>query len=222
MSEFEPIKVLWDGEIAMAFLKPAGLSTQAPGSADSLELRLRSQLKDRSEYLAFPHRLDRGVGGVILVALRKRAARLLSEQFRSRKVEKSYLARVAGRIDSVNSPWIDLLRKVPDQARVEIADHDAEPGAQRAETEVELLRIDDSSETTWLRLRPVTGRMHQLRVQAASRGHPIVGDRLYGGPALPGVDDRIELQAESIRFFDPRDARETLVTIPSSECLFKR
>jgi 23S rRNA-/tRNA-specific pseudouridylate synthase len=221
MPDFESIETLWDGEIALAVLKPAGLSTQAPGSADSLELRLRSQLKDRSDYLAFPHRLDRAVGGVILVALRKRAARLLSEQFRGRKVRKSYLARVAGRIDSVRSPWIDALRKVPDQARVEITDP-ADPGSKRAETEVELLRFDDCSETTWLRLWPVTGRMHQLRVQAANRGFPIVGDRLYGGPPLPDLDDRIELQAESIRFFDPRDARETLATIPNAASIFEK
>ncbi len=90
------IDILWDGEIAIAVNKPAGLSTQAPEGADSLESILRKQLADRSEYVAFPHRLDRPVGGVILVALRKRAARLLNEQFAARKVCKEYRAVVSG------------------------------------------------------------------------------------------------------------------------------
>ena len=71
----DSIDVLWDGEISIVVQKPAGLPTQAPAGVESLESVLRLQLADRSDYIAFPHRLDRPVGGVILVALRKRAAR---------------------------------------------------------------------------------------------------------------------------------------------------
>ena len=191
--------------------KPAGLPTQAPGTADSLELRLRSQFQDRSDYLAFPHRLDRPVGGVILVALRKRAARLLGQQFMARKVEKQYVAQVAGRVDTVEAVWVDHLRKIPDQAKVEVVDESDEQ-ARLAETGVEVLRYEASSDRTWLKLSPVTGRMHQLRIQASSRGNPIVGDVLYGGPPILGSADRIELRAHCVRFFDPRDSRPVTVT----------
>ena len=120
MAIIDPIEVLWDGQIAVVVDKPAALSTQAPGSAESLETRLRSQFAQRSDYLAFPHRLDRPVGGVILVAFTKKAARLLGEQFMARKVNKDYLALVAGRVEQGRSVWIDYLRKVPNQARVEV------------------------------------------------------------------------------------------------------
>ena len=203
--------MLWDGEVVLVVDKPAGLSTQAPGAADSLESRLRTQFQDRSDYLAFPHRLDRPVGGVILVALRKRAARLLGQQFMARKVEKQYVAEVAGRVDAAATVWLDHLRKIPDQAKVEVVEASDEQ-ARLAETGVEIIRYDESSDRTWLKLSPVTGRMHQLRIQAASRGNPIVGDVLYGGPPIPDRTDQIQLRAHSLRFFDPRDSRPVTVT----------
>lgn len=206
-----PIDVLWDGEAVVVVDKPAGLSTQAPGTADSLEIRLRAQFKDRSDYLAFPHRLDRPVGGVILVALRKRAARLLGEQFMARKIKKDYIAQVAGRIVDTEPVWIDHLRKIPDQAKVEIV-AESDDQAKLAETAVEVIRYDQANDRTWVKLSPVTGRMHQLRIQAASRGFPIVGDLLYGGPPLPGEPNQIQLRAHSICFFDPRNSRPVTVT----------
>ncbi len=208
---FDPIEVLWDGEVAVVVDKPAGLSTQAPPLADSLEQRLRAQLQGRAKYLAFPHRLDRPVGGVILVALRKRAARLLSEQFMARKIEKRYLAQLAGRLLQKEAIWIDHLRKIPDQAKVEIVGEPDEQ-ARLAETYVEVMSYDEIEDRTWVKLSPVTGRMHQLRIQSASRGFPIVGDLLYGGPPLPSATDQIRLRAHSIRFFDPQDSRAITVT----------
>lgn len=205
------IEVLWDGEIVAVVDKPPGLSTQAPGAADSLEIRLREQFKARGDYLAFPHRLDRPVGGVILVAFRKRAARLLGGQFESRKVEKQYLAQVAGCVPSGQNCWVDQVRKVPDQPRVEIVQSE-DPSGKRAETGVEVLRYDPQRDRTWLKLTPITGRMHQLRVQSAHRGFPILGDLLYGGPPLVDHPDAIALRAHSIRFFDPRDSRPVVVT----------
>lgn len=195
----------------MVVSKPAGLQTQAPGTADSLEQRLRQQFRNRSAYLAFPHRLDRPVGGVILVALRKRAASLLGAQFMSRKVEKVYLAVLQGHVDANQLTWTDSVRKIPEEARVEITDSQDSKGLL-AETGVELVRYDEATGRSWVRLSPLTGRMHQLRIQAASRGVPIVGDVLYGGPPLAHGDDRIMLCAHSIRFFDPRNSRSVTVT----------
>jgi 23S rRNA-/tRNA-specific pseudouridylate synthase len=215
------IEVLWDGEAMIAVNKPAGLSTQAPPGGDSLEARLRVQLASRSDYLAFPHRLDRPVSGIVLVALRKRAAKLLSEQFASRKVDKEYLAMVVGKVQTHTQTWTHNLRKLPDQARAEVVTDDAgeseRADARPAETKVELLHYDTELDRSELRLLPVTGRMHQLRVQSAYVGHPILGDTLYGGPPLTeaemaGFSERILLQAHSITFFDPRNGVRTTVT----------
>lgn len=184
-----PIEILWDGETSVAVDKPAGLPTQAPPGIPSLETVLRGQFSSRSQYVAFPHRLDRSVSGILLVALTKKSARLLSEQFASRKVDKEYRAWVSGSMQRTReSIWVDHLRKVALEPRVEVVAEDAD-GARRAETGVQ--RFDYSSELdrSLLRLFPKTGRMHQLRCQAAFRGHPIVGDVAYGGRPLL-VEDR--------------------------------
>ncbi|WP_442507483.1 RluA family pseudouridine synthase [Novipirellula sp. SH528] len=225
------IKVLWDGESMLAVEKPAGLSTQSPPGADSLESRLRTQLSDRSDYLAVVHRLDRPVSGVVLIALRKRVAKLLSEQFATRKVDKQYLAVVAGKIEPVESLWTDYLRKVPGQPRAErVAEN--EPDAKFAETRVEVVRYCSEHDRTLVRLFPHTGRMHQLRIQSALRGHPILGDSLYGencsesgesdvaGAAL-GLrfpnQTRIMLHAESITFHHPKSGILVTVQCPADE-----
>ncbi len=207
-----PIKILHEGGSVLAVRKPAGLSTQAPFDAVSLENQLRVQLQSRSTYVAFPHRLDRPVSGVILVALTKRAARLLSEQFASRKIEKNYLAWVHGRYQG-DAVWRDSIRKIPHQPQAEICDK-ADDNAKHAETKVQVVRLDDQRNRTLLRLSPVTGRMHQLRIQAASRGHAILGDERYGST---GTADRLLLHAHCITFYDPQNGRQTRVECPDDD-----
>jgi RluA family pseudouridine synthase len=210
------IEIVWDGDLTVAVNKPAGLPTQAPGDADSLERRLRDQLAARSGYLAFPHRLDRHVSGLVLVALGKRAARLLSDQFACRKIEKVYLAELSGRLDPSQDIWVDWLRKIPDRPQAAIGEP-SDPLARRAETHTRVIRFDAARQTSLVKLMPVTGRMHQLRLQAASRQHPIVGDTLYGsqpdGESCPPHDSipRIMLHAHSLAFHDPRNGKRVQV-----------
>lgn len=216
----ETEKLLWDGDVAVAVEKPAGLVTEAAPSLDSLQLRLRKTLGARTGYLAMPHRLDRCVSGVVLAALTKRAARLLSAQFASRKVEKTYIAILQGRLEveptaAGESPavrWVDTLIKVPGEPRAQRS-HDPLRG-QRAETDVEVIRYDPRADHTWVRFRPITGRMHQLRVQSAARGHPILGDERYGGVSVAATAGRIALHAASLRFHDPRDGVRVHVASP--------
>ena len=180
------IKILWDGKSALVVHKPAGIATQAAPGVESLETVLRRQLADRTDYLAFPHRLDRPVSGVLLVAVRKRAARLLCDQFASRKVTKTYLAWVTGKVEPQQlGLWVDHLRKVTDRPHAEIVEPHAE-GARLAETTTSLRLYDAANNRSLLELAPLTGRMHQLRAQAAHRGIPIIGDRQYGGQGIPG------------------------------------
>lgn len=186
------IKVLWDGNSALVVHKPAGIATQAAHGIESLETILRGQLADRTDYLAFPHRLDRPVSGVILVATGKRAARLLSDQFASRKVTKIYLAWVSGKVPSEElGDWVDHLRKVTDQSRSEIVKPGTE-GGQVAETEASLRAYDPATNRSLLELSPRTGRMHQLRLQTAHRGFPIIGDWQYGGTRLEDESNNVD------------------------------
>jgi len=229
------IQVLWKSLGCMAVVKPAGLATQAPASFPSLHRLLREQLSTPQHvdgtsppYVAFPHRLDRPVSGVILVALNKRSANLLGQQFESRKVTKRYLAWVEGDATACPSRWSDAIRKLPDEPRCEIADQ-THPDAKLAVTRVRV--VCGEASRTLLELTPETGRMHQLRVQCAHRGHPIMGDAMYGStmlwheatstqpelsltPAETALVTSIALHAWQIEFHDPIHGKRISVDAP--------
>src|SRR5437763_1057582 len=122
--EIAPVEILFEQGPCLVMLKPAGLLTQAPPGIDSLELRLRTFLKQRdlkpgNIYLGMPHRLDRPVSGAIVFARHVRACRRLSEQFSGRLVRKRYWTFVEGTVSPSAGTWEDWLRKVPGEARAE-------------------------------------------------------------------------------------------------------
>ena len=219
--------ILREGSGVVAILKPVGLATQAPPGIESVEQWLRDRLgRDASGYLGVPHRLDRAVSGVVLMAATPRAARKLSRQFEGREIAKTYLAVVAtGTAAKETLPgadaveWRDLLRKVPEEARSEVVDSQA-LAAREAITHASWIDCAGRDEgKQLLKFMPVTGRMHQLRVQAASRGLPIVGDELYGGPPLgDGDGDERErpilLHAWRIDYTDPDSGERISVEAP--------
>lgn len=204
-------EVLFEDNHCLALAKPGGLLTQGlPVGLPTLWSWARDYLKTRynkpgNVYLGVPHRLDRPVSGVVLFAKSSKAAARLAEQFRHRQVKKVYWALVEERMTN-DETWTNWLRKIQDQARSEIVEEQTE-GARQAVTSVRVLKSIDS--TTLLELIPETGRMHQLRIQAAVRGHPICGDRLYGattdfGPKTELERDRlIALHARSLTFLHP-------------------
>ena len=214
------INILWRGSNAIVVDKPVSLPTQAPTGIESLESLLRHQLADQSSYVAMPHRLDRDVSGVIVVALSKKAARLLSDQFAARKTRKRYCALVHGYLEAAGDEhplvWKDYLRKVPDRPRAAVCSNDAD-GAKHAITNVRPLAYDQLTDTTRLQLWPVTGRMHQLRVQSASRGHSILGDATYNTGASNCRDSgcaRLHLHADRLEFFDPANGSRRVIESP--------
>jgi len=215
-------EILYEEGPCLAVNKPGGVLTQAPPGIDSLELRIKQFLKKRdgkpgNVYLGVAHRLDRPVSGVMVFAKHARAARRLCEQFESRAVEKTYWALVEGRVEKDEDVWTDTLRKIPDQARGEIvaADH---PDGRAAILRHRVLRR--AARSTWLEIRLGTGRMHQIRIQAASRGHPVLGDELYGSATSFGphaADPRarwIALHARSLALRHPMNRTPVLITAP--------
>ncbi|WP_146518963.1 RluA family pseudouridine synthase [Stieleria varia] len=225
-----PIEVLYRDGGVIAVNKPAELPTQAAEGIESLQSRLREELEREHEYLEFPHRLDRGVSGVILAATSKKVARLLSDQFASRKTEKRYVALVAGVPEFQSSAstsvsgeqsdnvWRDHLRKIDGVARVELCDENA-LGAKLAETHLEAVSPSKAGDCSRLVLRPITGRMHQLRIQAASRGHAILGDSIYATEVPEGGDSdtRIHLHACEITFHHPKTGKRVTVSCAADE-----
>jgi 23S rRNA pseudouridine1911/1915/1917 synthase len=216
----EPV-VVRDAGGVVAVAKPAGLATQAPPGVPSAEAWLRGRLAPGA-YVGVPHRLDRAVSGVLLLAMTPRAARKLSRQFERREIVKTYLALLSGpSIDAIDETgetvWRDRIAKIPDEPRARVAAPD-DPGARDAETRVRFLGRP-SPGVLGVRFEPLTGRMHQLRVQAAARGLPIVGDTLYGASpasAAPAEPRRrpIALHAWRITYADPDTGEAIRVEAP--------
>ncbi len=192
--------------------KPSGLLTQSPPGIDSLERRIKDYLSATRRvplsdvYLGIPHRLDRPASGAMLFALRKRTARKLSKQFERRQIKKTYWACATGEVKPPAGIWEDFMRKLPGIAEAEIVPED-HPEAQRAR--LRYRTVAAAWRQTWLEIQLETGRTHQIRVQAAWRGYPLLGDKQYGSvlPFGPQTDDprerAIALHARSIQFADP-------------------
>lgn len=218
--------LLEDGPV-LVVNKPGGLLTQAPPGIDSLEARIKSFLKHRDAkpgkvYLGVPHRLDRPASGAMVFAKHSRAARRIAEQFEGRLVQKTYLAIVAGEVAPAAGTWTDHIRKVPDRAEAQIVPPN-HPDGREAVLHYDVLSTLASPAASVLRITLETGRMHQIRVQAAARGHPLFGDAQYGSavPFGPREDDArrrwIALHAVRLAFRHPMTREPVAVEAPLPE-----
>lgn len=183
------LAVLHDADGVLAIDKPPGMPSAptAQAAAGTALATLAAQLAaagDRRR-LWLLHRLDAAASGVLLFATSMEVAAAASAAFRDRRVEKHYLAVVAGAPapDAGAIDWPLVVRR--GHAVVD-------PRGRPAHTAWRVL--DRRAGTTVLAVEPRTGRLHQIRAHLAALGHPIVGDRRYGGPAAP----RLMLHAEAI------------------------
>jgi 23S rRNA pseudouridine1911/1915/1917 synthase len=220
------LQILLEDNHCLAVVKPAGLLTQgAPAGIPTLEALVKAYLKERYQkpgnvYLGIPHRLDRPVSGVVLFARNSKAAGRLAEQFQDRNVRKLYWARVEGTVQPAQGRWEDWLLKLPDEARSQCVAPET-PGAKAAALNYRVL--ESNAAQSLLEIELETGRMHQIRIQAASRGWPIVGDALYGatssfGPPAESQRDRvIALHARSLTFLHPLRYEPITLTAPVPE-----
>lgn len=193
-------QVLYRDDDLIALNKPSGLAVQGgTGTKRHIDGMLDGLKFGAAERPRLVHRLDRDTSGVLLLARHAASAREIGRLFKSREAEKTYWALVIGRPDEPEG-LIDMpLAKRPNKGgeRVQV---DTERG-QRALSQ---FRVVDSAgdRVTWLELKLLTGRTHQLRVHCAAIGCPILGDGKYGGSEafLPGVGvaKRVHLHARSI------------------------
>ncbi len=160
--------------------KPAGWLSQADRTGDMDVLsEMKSWVgacfnKPGNVYLGLVHRLDRPASGLMVLARTSKAAARLTDQLKHRTVEKQYLAWVEGEAPE-RAQWEDHLIKENGHVRVVNA---SKPGAKSAS--LEMTRVSFHNGTSLLSIRLHTGRPHQVRVQCASRGLPLVGDMRYG------------------------------------------
>jgi 23S rRNA pseudouridine1911/1915/1917 synthase len=213
------LDVRYEDNHLLALNKPAGLPTQGDESGDASLVDLAREYlrvkyaKPGNVFVGLVHRLDRPVSGVVALARTSKAAARLSEQFRAGTVEKAYLAVVEGSIGPDEGEWSDRLRKDPSRNVVEVVGG----GGDGRDARLAFRVLGRSTRTTTVELRPRTGRSHQLRVQLASRGWPIVGDRKYGARSSLLARDgrpRIALHALELAFTHPTRREAICVRAP--------
>jgi 23S rRNA pseudouridine1911/1915/1917 synthase len=214
------VAVLFEDNHCLAVDKPAGLLTQGDATGEPTLLDwarhyLRTRYAKPGNVFVGPvHRLDRPTSGVVLLARTSKAAARLSEQFRDGTVDKRYWAVVEGPCPADAGEWTDTLRKDDRRNVVDVVGR-ATPGGREARLQFRVL--GRARGTTTLELRPITGRGHQLRVQLAARGLPIVGDRKYGAATVLRALDggpRVALHAHALRFVHPTRKEAISVAAP--------
>lgn len=202
-------KIVFEDNHVLVAVKPAGVLSQSDGSgAPDILNTIKDYIKVRDNkpgnvYLGLIHRLDRNVEGVMVFAKTSKAASRLSEQVRNRKVTKKYRAEVTGTLSNKSGTLTNYLLKNEKTNITKVFDRD--PGIKDAKLstldyEVMEEKTFQGKTTTLVDVKLGTGRSHQIRVQFAHIGHPLVGDVKYKGPADGG---KIHLQSYLIGFFHP-------------------
>jgi 23S rRNA pseudouridine1911/1915/1917 synthase len=218
------LDILYDNGPCLVVNKPAGVLTQAPAGIDSMEVRVKAFYREREGkegniYLGLPHRLDRPVSGAIVFARHVRAAQRLSRQFEDRTVTKVYWAVVEGDVQPDEGTWTDYLHKRHGMPQSSVVPE----GDPRGKIAIMRYRVLAHIESvgTWLEIELETGRTHQIRVQAASRGYPVVGDAQYGATMAFGEqfeDERlrgIALHARQLGFNHPMTGEPVDIVAPT-------
>ncbi|MEM1341358.1 MAG: RluA family pseudouridine synthase [Pseudomonadota bacterium] len=191
-----PLEILHADHELLLVEKPAGLLS-VPGRGEHLNDCLITRVQRVYPEALLVHRLDMDTSGVMVFAMTPHAQRHLGLQFEKRQVQKTYLARVWGRL-AEDTGEVDLPIGVdwPNRPRQMIDPENGRP----AQTSWHVKRRDE--ETTRLHLFPKTGRSHQLRVHMLALGHPILGDPLYAdGPAREFP--RLMLHSERLKLRHP-------------------
>lgn len=199
----ESLTVLYEDNDITVFVKPYGISSE--GKSPNITELLQAYWHDEASYIGLIHRLDTTTIGVMVAAKNKYAASELSKQIVDGKFHKKYLAAVEGSPNE-NDNWQDYLFKDSRKNKVYVVKN-ARKGAKEAKLAYQVVdRIQiDKGVRTLVKVELFTGRTHQIRVQFASRGYPLMGDGKYGSK-----DNKTKnaLCSVEIRFFHPRTKKE--------------
>ncbi len=178
-------EIMYEDNHLLVISKPANMLTQSDNTGDeSLHEWGKAYIKEKYQkpgevYLGLVHRLDRPVGGLVAFARTSKAASRLSEQLRSHHMEREYMAVVIGSNLPEEAALHDWLEKDETTGSVRVTTP-GKASAQEAKLRYRVLARRPQDDTALVHVRLQTGRKHQIRVQLANSGHPIVHDMRYG------------------------------------------
>ena len=189
------MEILYSDRDILVCVKPNRvLSTDEPGGLPDL---IRQELGDPNANIRTVHRLDRVVGGLMVLARNKKAASELSRQVREDLLEKEYVAVIHGSPEEDQGTLKDLLLRNKQERKTYVV---SEPGKDVQEAILHYWVLGRTEQLTRVGIQLVTGRTHQIRAQFSGRNMPLVGDRKYSTNADPC---EIALFSSQIAFFHP-------------------
>ncbi|MDO6719325.1 bifunctional tRNA pseudouridine(32) synthase/23S rRNA pseudouridine(746) synthase RluA [Psychrosphaera sp. 1_MG-2023] len=195
------LQILYRDEHIIALNKPSGLLS-VPGRKLSHFDSLMSRVQAVWPNSGVVHRLDMMTSGIMIMAMHKDALRNLNRQFQERQTQKEYIANVSGHVEN-DSGEIDLplICDWPNRPKQKVC-YDT---GKASLTKYIVLERGQTSDIEWTRVKliPITGRSHQLRVHLKELGHPILGDRLYAPPHIIAAANRLNLHAQMLTVHHP-------------------
>lgn len=198
-------KVIYEDNHLLVINKPSGWLVQGDKTGDKTltdwaKVYIKRKYDKPGDVFLHPtHRLDRPVAGITIFARTSKALERMNEMFREDTIQKTYLAIIKGKPIEIEETLVHYIEKDTNRNTVKAFSR-AKTNAKRAELTYDVLAIGDSH--SLVRVRPKTGRPHQIRVQMAKIEHPIKGDLRYGYPKA-NTDKSIDLHAFKIEFMHP-------------------
>jgi tRNA pseudouridine32 synthase/23S rRNA pseudouridine746 synthase len=204
----EPVRYVHVDDHLIVIDKPSGLLSvpgRGPEKADCAVSRVNAEYPGALTV----HRLDMGTSGLLLLAQSKEMQVALSGLFERGGVEKEYIANVWGAPDPAQGEIdLPLITDWPNRPRQKVDHEIGKPSRTLYAT------IETGTNHSRVRLTPLTGRSHQLRVHLAEIGHPILGDELYAHAAALAAAPRLYLHASAIAFDHPRTGERLKLSLP--------
>lgn len=210
------LEILYEDNHCLAVVKPARLLVAGDQTGDRNLLDLAKEyLKEKyrkpgNVFVGLVHRLDRPVSGIVLLARTSKAASRFSEQFRTRSIEKKYLALVEGIPEKSRGSCRSWLLK---ETRTNLVQSVPEGTEGSKEGRLRWSIDERGKSRAILKVELETGRSHQIRVQLAELGHPICGDVKYGSTTR--TKGAIALHATELVFEHPTSRQEIRLTSPA-------
>lgn len=204
-----PIELAYHDDYFLIANKPPGLLT-VPGRGPDKQDCLINRLLPEYPNSRIVHRLDMATSGLVIIAQSLPALQALGRLFETRQIAKEYIAVVDGLLEEdqgeINLPLICDWPNRPKQ----MVCHETGKSAQ---TRFEVIQRNEEAMQSWVTLRPVTGRSHQLRVHMQALGHPIVGDEFYAPEGVRAASPRLLLHATRLKFQHPFEDREIDISL---------